>query len=154
MFALLVSRSIEPSGYSWQMVEHPFKSNWNGTTFTPTVAERYLQNPPAHAGYPACYDATIACMEPHQGSSPAGHMFYLLVYGGTSACNGNVLAPAPAIDAVRLWSLAFFKYMSTITTTTYAEMKSAFLLAAIEMDGGSPGTVAARVQEAFAAINM
>ena len=153
MFSLLVTRSIEPSGYAWQIVEHPFKSNWSGMTFTPTQAERYLQNPPTRAGYPACYSGAIACMEPHVGSSPAGHMFYLLTYGGTSACNGNTIAAMPSLDVARLWSLAFFKHLSS-SGTTYADMKDAFAFAALEMDGGSPGAVSARVQEAFAAINM
>ena len=40
------------------------------------------------------------------------------------------------------------------TTTTYSAMKSAFLSAAFEMDGGTAGAVTTRVQDAFAAINM
>lgn len=152
MFALLVSRSVEPSGYPWQMVEHPFKANWSGLTFTPTISERYLQNPPAHVGYPACYDATIACMTPHPGSSPAGHMFYLLTYGGTSACNGNVIAADPSLDPAKLWAVAFFEFLPP--DADYAMLKDAFRFAALKLEGGTPGALSARVQAAFAAINL
>jgi hypothetical protein len=79
-------------------------------------------------------------------------MFYLLTYGGTSACNGSTVTGIGFTQARELWDQMFFQELPQ--NATYPALKNAFMDAAFTLDGNQQGPRFTAVQSAFAAINM
>ena len=89
-------------------------------------------------------------MDPHYGAGPANHMRYLLTYGGTSACNNNAVTGIGVDEARQLW-YALIQHVNT--TTSYADLKQAYQLAAEQLFGLASLERLA-VDQAFDAINV
>ncbi|HKS24294.1 MAG TPA: M4 family metallopeptidase [Thermoanaerobaculia bacterium] len=152
IFAMIVS-SHHYGGTSdipYWIGEQTIKANWNGNQFTPIQAIRYMDYPQASPGTVACYYPGIANLEVHRGAGPADHMFYLLVYGGASACNGNVVSRIALQDAEEIWWNAF---RGLSPQATYSDFRQQFIAAAQFLNPG-PSTVVVSVVDAFNAVDV
>ena len=134
--------------------ERIYKSNWSGTTYTQTKALRYMDDPAKDGGSPACWYSGIGNLNVHYSSGPNNHMFYLLAHGGTSKCNGNVVAGIGRDKAARIWYKAIADYMTA--STKYAGARVAAVNAATALVGqnGITSSDVDAVKAAFSAINV
>ena len=113
-------------------------------------AIRYMEDPALDGSSPRCYSTSIGTLDPHYGAGPANHMRYLLTYCGTSACNNNAVTGIGVDEARQLW-YASIQHLNT--TTTYADLKQAYQLAAEQLFGLASLERLA-VDQAFDAINV
>jgi zinc metalloprotease ZmpA len=136
----------------WWIGERIYRSNYSANgTYTQTRALRYMDDPRKDNASPACYSKNLKGLDVHYSSGPNNHMFYLLANGGTSACNGRVVAGIGRTDAARIWYKAISDYMTA--STGYAGARTASLNAAGALFGvGS--TQYNAVVNAFAGINV
>ena len=152
IFAMIVTShlALTPDEIPYWIGEKTLKANWVNGRFNPVQALRYMEHPQTSPGSVACYYSGIASLENHRGASPADHMFYLLVYGGASACNGNVVSSIGLNDAEQIWWSAF---RSLPSLATYSDLRQQFIAAAqIRFPG--PSTGVASVIDAFNAVNV
>ena len=87
----------------------------------------------------------------HHGAGPNNHMFYLLVAGGTSRCNGNVVTGIGREKAIAIWYRAVTDYMTS--STDYAAARVACLNAAAALYGTGSAEYNA-VNAAYTAVNV
>jgi Zn-dependent metalloprotease len=128
------------------------RSNYNSAgTFTQTSALRYMDDPARDGRSPACWSSGIGSLNVHYSSGPNNHMFWLLSNGGTSRCNGAVVAGIGRDRAARIWYRAVTDFMTA--STNYRGARTAALNAATALYGStSPERNA--VAAAYAAINV
>jgi Zn-dependent metalloprotease len=131
--------------------EKAIRSNYPGGVYTQTSALRYMDDPHKDGNSPACWSLGIGALDVHYSSGPSNHMFYLLSNGGTSKCNGNVVAGIGNDKAQQIWYRALTDFMTQ--STNYHQARTAALNAATAIYGaGSPERAATAV--AFSAINV
>ena len=135
----------------WWIGERIYKANWSGTTFNPTKALRYMDDPFKDTRSPACWSSGIGSLNVHYSSGPNNHMFYLLANGGTSKCNSNVVTGIGRDKAARIWYKAISDHMTS--STNYAGARTACLAAASALYGSTSPERAA-VAAAYSAINV
>lgn len=132
-----------------------YPSNWNtnGTwkNLAAPKALRYMTKPSLDGSSPNCWSSGIGSLDVHYSSGPNNHMFYLLSNGGTSACNGSVVAGIGNADAARIWYRALTVYMTS--STNYAGARTAALNAATDLFGATSAQRNA-VAAAFSGINV
>ncbi len=145
-----VNSPVDPG--DWWIGERIYRSNYNAAgVYTQTKALRYMDDPRKDGASPACYSKNLKGLDVHYSSGPNNHMFYLLANGGTSACNGRVVAGIGRTDAARIWYKAISDYMTA--SSGYASARTASLNAAGALFGvGS--TQYNAVVNAFAGINV
>jgi zinc metalloprotease ZmpA len=131
--------------------EKVFRANYPGGVYTQNTALRFMDDPNKDGRSPACWSSTIGGLNVHYSSGPNNHMFYLLSQGGTSKCNGNVVAGIGNDKASRIWYKALTDFMTA--STSYHGARTAALNAASALYGnGSPEYNATAA--AFSAINV
>jgi Zn-dependent metalloprotease len=131
--------------------ERIYRANWPGGVYNQTQALRYMDDPSRDGASPACWSSTVKNLDVHFSSGPNNHMFYLLAHGGTSKCNGNVVAGIGNAKAGAIWYKAISDHMTA--STNYAGARTAALNAAAALYGaGSPEQNA--VAAAYSAINV
>lgn len=135
----------------WWIGERIYKANWTTGSYVQSKALRYMDNPHADGTSPACWSSTIGSLDVHYSSGPNNHMFYLLANGGTSKCNGNVVAGIGRDKAARIWYKAIADYMTA--STNYAGARAASLSAAAALYGAGSAEYSA-VAAAYSAINV
>jgi Zn-dependent metalloprotease len=144
MLALLVSR------FSAGLDLKPYRIGEETATMSPeTFALTYMDDPSLKTGTVACYTSSIGGYESHRAAGPADHMFYLLVYGGVSKCNGNVVSAVGLDAAEKIW---FEGYFDLAPTANYAALRAAFVDAAMNRYGST--SVTANTIAAFDAVNV
>lgn len=136
----------------WWQGERIIRTNYDaGGNYTQLSAGRYLDDPPKDGSSPACWSRNVKNLNIHHGAGPNNHMFYLLAAGGTSRCNGNVVAGIGRDKAIAIWYKAVADYMTS--SADYAAARTACLNAAAALYGsGSPEYQA--VNAAYAAVNV
>jgi Zn-dependent metalloprotease len=155
MFAMLVSADNQSSprhdAVPWWIGELTLASNYTNGIFqsTPGAAIRYLDDPARSGGF-ACYFAGIAAQSNHAGGGPAGHMFYLLTYGGVSKCDGSSVTGVGTTIAGKIWYDAFFRLLAN---SGYADLRLAFISAVQQLYPG-PSVETASVEAAFNATQI
>jgi zinc metalloprotease ZmpA len=145
-----VNSAADPG--DWWIGERIYRTNYaaNGS-YTQTRALRYMDDPSKDGASPACFSKNIKGLDVHYSSGPNNHMFYLLANGGTSKCNGSVVAGIGRVDAARIWYKAISDYMTA--SSGYIATRTAALNAAGALFGvGS--TQYNAVNAAYAAINV
>jgi len=131
--------------------EKAIRSNYSGGVFSAKTALRFMDDPAKDGRSPACWSATIGNLDVHYSSGPSNHMFYLLSHGGTSKCNGNIVAGIGNDKAAKIWYRALTDHMTA--STNYSGARLAALNAAASLYGnGSPEYNATAA--AFSAINV
>jgi Zn-dependent metalloprotease len=135
----------------WWIGERIYRSNWSSGSYVQSTALRYMDNPAGDGASPACWSSTIGSLDVHYSSGPNNHMFYLLADGGTSKCNGNVVAGIGRDKAARIWYKAISDYMTS--STNYKGARTAALNAAAALYGSSSSEYNA-VAAAYSAINV
>lgn len=166
IFAAIFEWSMSVQGHrnmvpEW-IAEQSYFDNWNGSTFTPQVALRYMDNPPRDAHpdpaapartilSPACYTPTIGSLDQHYANGPYNHLFYLLATGGTNQCDAALTVPSIGYAAAaQIW----FKAMkSSLPGDGYQQLKVTWLAAASAIYGAGTPQVAA-VQAAFDGVHV
>jgi Zn-dependent metalloprotease len=149
MIEYTVNSAVDKPDY-W-IGERAWKANWGFLGYIQNHALRYMDDPAKDGGSPACWSAGLGNLDVHYSSGPANHMFYLLAEGGTSKCNGNVVAGIGRTAAAKIWYVAVRDLMSS--GTDYKGARVACLWSAAWLYGyGSPEYNA--VKSAFAAINV
>jgi Zn-dependent metalloprotease len=145
-----------PDAPDWWIGERIYRSNWTGVaptaTYTQTKALRYMDDPAKDGASPACWSSTLKNLDVHYSSGPNNHMFYLLANGGTSKCNGNVVAGIGNDKAARIWYKAISDYMTA--STNYAGARTACLNAAVALGYLAGSAEYAAVVAAYAAIDV
>src|SRR5262249_4834639 len=119
--------------------ERIFRSNWTsgGAVYTQTSALRYMDDPAKDGISPACWSTRLRRLNVHYSSGPNNHFFYLFANGGTSRCNGNVVAGIGNEKASAIWYKAVTDYM--VSNTNYHGALTAVKQAATALYGtGSP----------------
>jgi Zn-dependent metalloprotease len=166
IFAAIFEWSMSVQGYrnmvpEW-IGEQSYFVNWNGTTFTPQVALRYMDNPPRDIhpdpsapartiSSPACYSATIGSMDQHYANGPYNHLFYLLATGGTNQCDSALTVPSIGYAAAaHIW---FEALLRSQPTDGYQQLKARWLGAATAIYGSGAAEVTA-VQAAFDGVHV
>ena len=151
MFAMLVSEYSDYDPVPHWIGEKVVKRNYVGSMFSePTIAFTYLDDPARKPGTVACYYPDIGSLENHRGAGPADHMFYLLTYGGTSTCNGNVVAAIGVEAAAQIWYAGFHQLPET---ATYASLRQVFVSSAMQLFPG-PSVIVQSTAAAFDAVNV
>ncbi|HWU90637.1 MAG TPA: M4 family metallopeptidase [Kofleriaceae bacterium] len=135
----------------WWIGERIYRSNWSTGSYVQSKALRYMDNPAADGASPACWSSSIGSLDVHYSSGPNNHMFYLLANGGTSKCNGNVVAGIGRDKAARIWYKAIADYMTA--STNYKGARTAALNAATALYGAGSAEYNA-VAAAYSAINV
>jgi Zn-dependent metalloprotease len=146
MFAMLVSNrqpQLDPLPY--RIGEVTLKNN-----STRDRALTYMDAPGLKTGTVTCYTPDIGTLENHRGAGPGDHMFYLLVYGGSSLCNGNHVEGIGFEAASQIWYDAFF---ALVSTSDYSDLRRTFINAAQAYAGG-PSTVVSSTVAAFEAVEI
>jgi len=131
--------------------ERAMRGNYLGSLYVEKIALRYMDNPNKDGGSPACWFAQIGRLDVHHSSGPSNHMFYLLSHGGTSACNGDVVAGIGNVKAARIWYKALTEFMTA--STDYHGARTAALSAAQALYGTGSAEYKATAA-AFAAIDV
>ena len=131
--------------------ERAWKSNWTFLGYLQLHALRYMDDPAKDGISTACWFPGIANVDVHYSSGPANHMFYLLAEGGTSKCNGKVVAGIGRIAAAKIWYKTVRDYLPSDATYSVARAKS---LTAASVLYGAGSTQYNAVKAAFAAINV
>ncbi len=135
----------------WWIGERILRSNYASGRFVQSRALRYMDDPAKDGRSPACWSSTLGSLDVHLSSGPNNHMFYLLANGGTSRCNGRVVAGIGRAKAARIWYDAIANRMTS--STNYARARTACLASAAALFGsGSPERAA--VAAAYSAINV
>jgi len=142
--------------------EQTFEANWSGSSFTPNIAIRYMDDPSRDAHpdpaaparivqSPACYSPTIGGLPRHYANGPYNHMFYLLAQGGTSKCDPtkSVAGIGYAKAALIWWDVLALSSGST----NYAQVRQKYIDAATAIHGVGSAEVAA-VAAAFSAVGI
>lgn len=151
MFAMLVSERSDLDEIPHWIGEQLVKRNYVGNVFSnPTQALTYMDDPARRPGTIACYYPDIGMLGSHRGAGPGNHMFYLLTYGGTSTCNGNIVEGVGMAASERIWYEGFHRLGSA---ATYTSLRQAFVQAALELFPG-PSLVAQNTVAAFDAVNV
>ncbi|AZM90294.1 M4 family metallopeptidase [Streptomyces sp. W1SF4] len=133
------------------------------------LGERVFDGPPRRMDRPSAdgvsrdyWSSDIAALDPHAGSGPARHFYYLLAEGSGPKVIDGVAYDSPTHDgskllgigrdkATRIWYRALTLHMRS--TTNYAGARTATLRAAADLYGPSaPET--ARVAAAWTAVNV
>ena len=109
-----------------------------------------MDDPSRTPGTVACYYPEIRQLEGHRGSGPAGHMFYLLTYGGVSKCDGSLVEGIGVSDAARVFWTAFGILPPE---ATYTDLRSAFVNGAMAHFPG-PNPIVLRTVAAFDAVDV
>ncbi|MHB0971911.1 MAG: M4 family metallopeptidase [Thermoanaerobaculia bacterium] len=124
----------------------------NGVYADNGFAIRYMDDPQRDNKSPACYSADMALssLDKHYGNGPSNHAMFLLVYGGTSKCNGMDVSPIEISAARNIWYLAFH---TLPPQSSHADLRTAFINAASQIYGG-PSYATSSVGAAFDAINV
>jgi Zn-dependent metalloprotease len=132
-----------------------YPSNWNTNKTWKNLASpkalRYMTKPSLDGSSPNCWSSSVGSLDVHYSSGPNNHMFYLLSNGGTSACNGNVVAGIGNANAAKIWYRALTVYMTA--STNYAGARTAALNAATDLFG-TGSTQYNAVAAAFSGINV
>jgi len=110
----------------------------------------YMDDPALKQGTVACYTPAIGALEDHRGAGPGDHMFYLLVYGGVSKCDGSSVAGVGYNVAERIWYDAFFKLNPT---DGYSQLRARFIASASAFYPG-PSSIGASTTAAFDAVDI
>jgi Zn-dependent metalloprotease len=131
--------------------ERAIRANYPGGVYTETQALRYMDDPHKDGTSPACWSSTVGGLDVHYSSGPNNHMFYLLSHGGTSKCNGNVVAGVGNAKASQIWYRALTDFL-TASSDYHAARTAALNAAAAIYGAGSPEQNA--VAAAFSAINV
>jgi Zn-dependent metalloprotease len=135
----------------YRIGEKPRRVNWGPIAPYPPRALRYMFDPAQDGQSPACWYSGIGSLNVHYSSGPANHMFYLLAEGGTSKCNGNVVAGIGRDAAAKIWYKAIRDNM--VSGTNYAGARTACVSAAQSIYGAF-STQSNAVRAAFSAINV
>ena len=112
--------------------ERIYRSNWSGSGATPTRRPRRCATWTTRhkdGASPACWSSGIGSLNVHYSSGPNNHMFYLLAHGGTSKCNGQVVAGIGNDKAARIWYDAIANRMTA--SSNYHAARTAVLAAAM-----------------------
>jgi Zn-dependent metalloprotease len=136
----------------WVFPAQNVKNYDSSGNYVPWRAWRYLDNPPLGNGAPsACWSTGTGSLEVHIAGLPNSHAFYLLAHGGTSVCNGQVVAGIGNTDAARIWYDAVTNWMTA--STDYHGARTAALNAAAAKFGAGSAQYSA-VAAAYSAINV
>ena len=149
MVEFTVNSAADPG--DWWIGERIFKSNWSTGTFNQAAALRYMDDPHKDGNSPACWSSSTGGLDVHYSSGANNHMFFLLANGGTSKCNGKVVAGIGKAKAAAIWYKAVTDYMTS--STNYKGARTACLQAATALYGASSAEYTA-VAAAYAAINV
>lgn len=154
IFGTLVEFSVNAAADvpDYWIGERVFRTNYDANgNYRQRTALRYMDNPGKDGLSPACWYDGIGALNVHYSSGPNNHMFYLLSHGGTSRCNGQVVAGIGNDKAARIWYKAITDYM--LPSTDYHGALYAALNAAGNLYGGGSREFNA-VLAAYAAINV
>jgi zinc metalloprotease ZmpA len=152
LFAMLVSDNWgDHNDIPYWIGEQVMQWNYsNGVMVAnPTLALRQMDDP-TRLGYPVCYSPNLYTLDPHAAGSPAGHAFYLMAYGGNSACNGGAVTAISHYHLALIFYNAFYALPSNVT---YAVLKNEFYAAANRLFPG-PSAQTTTVTNAFLGIGV
>jgi len=131
--------------------EKALRSNYPGGVYTETQALRYMDDPHKDGTSPACWSSTVGNLDVHYSSGPNNHMFYLLSHGGTSKCNGQVVAGIGNAKASQIWYRTLTAHL--VASSNYHDARTAAITSAGELYGAGSAEQNA-VAAAFAAIGV
>jgi Zn-dependent metalloprotease len=158
IFGTLIEFAVDdatdtPDAGDYHIGERIFRMNYDasGNNYNEVVALRYMDDPTLDAASPACWSSGLGLLDVHYSSGPNNHMFYLLANGGTSVCNGNVVAGIGRDKAARIWYKAIADHM--VASTNYHGARTAALSAATALYGSGSAEYNA-VNAAYQAINV
>ncbi len=166
IFAAIFEWNLSMSGYlnmtpEW-IGEQTFESNWSGTSFTPALAIRYMDDPSRDAHpdpaaparivqSPACYSSGIGSLPRHYANGPYNHMFYLLAQGGVSQCD-----PTKSVTGIG-YAKAALIWWDVLALSTgsmgYAQIRRKYVDAASAIYGSGSAEVLA-AEAAFSAVGV
>lgn len=105
---------------------------------------RYMDDPQKDGSSPSCYSAEVDSMDPHQGSGPLNHWFFLASEGSgakevdgvkydSPTCDGSTVEGAGREAMEKIW----YTTLSTKLTSSsgYAEAREGVIESAIELFG-------------------
>jgi Zn-dependent metalloprotease len=145
MFAMLVSGDhLELDVVPYRIGEMTSRTGAPGDTFT------YMDDP-VQKSAAVCYDPGNAALENHRGAGPGNHMFYLLVYGGHSKCNGSLVQSIGFAAAEKIWYDAFHNLQPL---ATYSQLRAQFVASAMALADGPANVAVASTISAFDAVNV